>query len=102
MRVIELDATNWKTWEDFYVALLGALGAPEWHGDSVNALVDSMIWGGINEIDPPYKFVVRNLRQAPSDVAEAVEDAKAALARGRADFRTRKGRDIIVDFEIID
>jgi len=82
MRVIELDATNWKTWEDFYAVLLGALVAPEWHGDSVNALVDSMIWGGINEIDPPYRIVVRNIQHLPKDAVDEINLAKDALARG--------------------
>jgi RNAse (barnase) inhibitor barstar len=42
MRIIELDAENWETAIDFYKALLPALGAPEWHGYSPDALIDSM------------------------------------------------------------
>lgn len=100
MRIIELDATHWKRWEDFYDALLTALGAPDFHGRCTNALIDSMIWGGMNAIDPPYKIMIRNMRDAPNEVAEAVIEAKDALSRGRADFQARKGQDVIVDFEI--
>ena len=50
MRRIELDAKSWMKILDFYQDLLKALGAPEWHGRNLNALIDSMIWGGINEL----------------------------------------------------
>jgi hypothetical protein len=100
-QMIELDAANWKVPDDFYVALLVALGSPTWHGHNVNALIDSMIWGGINAIDPPYKIIVHNIRLAPSSVAYEVGFAKEALARGRADFQARKGYDIDVDLETV-
>jgi hypothetical protein len=102
MRVIELNAANWKTVGDFYAALLPELGAPEWHGDSVNALVDSMIWGEINQIDPPYRIIVRNVRDLPRDVANELNWAKHGLAKGRADFQARKNYDVVVEFEILD
>jgi len=102
MRIIDLDATHWKTWEDFYAALLAALGAPDWHGDSVNALVDSMIWGEINKIDPPYRIVVRNVRNLPKDAVKEIYLAQKALAQGRADFQARKGYDIMVEFDVVE
>ncbi|WP_436216152.1 barstar family protein [Bradyrhizobium sp. LjRoot220] len=46
MQIIELNAENWRTWRDLYDALLTALGAPEGHGRNLNALIDSMVWGG--------------------------------------------------------
>ena len=45
MREILLNASNWKTSSDFYAALLPAIGAPDWHGDSVNALIASITGG---------------------------------------------------------
>ena len=54
VRDIELDANRWKSPLDFYAALLGALGAPDWHGTSVAALIDTMIWSeDINTVRPP-------------------------------------------------
>ena len=32
MHYIELDARNWRDKDAFYVSLLPALGAPNWHG----------------------------------------------------------------------
>ena len=68
---VDLVAAEWVTALDFYEALLAALGAPEWHGRNVNALMDSMIFGGINKIDPP--MVVRISRL--NDAGEAARDA---------------------------
>ena len=68
---IDLVAAEWVTALDFYEALLAALGAPESHGRNVNALMDSMIFGGINKIDPP--MVVRISRL--NDAGEAARDA---------------------------
>jgi RNAse (barnase) inhibitor barstar len=102
MREIDLDAKNWKTVSDFYAALLPELGAPEWHGENVNALIDSMIWGGINEIEPPYRIVIRNAGHLPKDVATEIDWTKEDLAKHRAHYRAQKGHDIIVEFEIIE
>ena len=60
MRVITLDAINWKNILDFYVDLLAALEAPAWHGRSINALIDSMIWGRINPINILFGFGIRS------------------------------------------
>jgi hypothetical protein len=37
MHIIDLEATGWKTPDDFYDALLPELGAPDWHGHTPNA-----------------------------------------------------------------
>jgi hypothetical protein len=53
MRIIEIDGSDRQSVKDFLTALRAAIGAPDWHGWSVNAFIDSMIWGGINQIEPP-------------------------------------------------
>lgn len=100
MRTIELDATKWKTVIDFYKALLAAIGAPAWHGISPDALVDSMIWGGINAVDPPYIIRISGVASLPKDVRDAVELAKEVLADGRQDYCNRRGGDVEVGIEI--
>ena len=40
MRIITLDASRWTTAKDFYNAVLLAIGAPEWHGRNINAVVE--------------------------------------------------------------
>ena len=81
MKVIELDASGWLTPLDFYEALLASLGAPEWHGRNINALIDSMIVGDINSVEAPYRVVVTGLNKAHEDAFDELIQAFAALAR---------------------
>lgn len=101
MRIIDLDAAKWKTPDDFYNALLPELGAPEWHGHNPNALNDSVIWGGINAVNPPLTIRVRRLSLVPEAVLEEVRWAKQGIDLGREDFRTQNGRDIEVQLLIV-
>jgi hypothetical protein len=100
MRIIELDATKWKTADDFYDALLASIGAPKEHGRCVNALVDSMIWGGINAIDPPYTIRISGSAHLPKEDRDQIELAKRVLAEGRKDCRSRRGGDVEIAIEI--
>ena len=81
MRVIELDASGWTTPQHFYDALLPSIGAPDWHGNNVNALIDSMIHGDINSIEAPYRLEVAGMKNADEDVFEELIFAFARLAR---------------------
>ncbi len=101
MRIIELDATNWKTYDDFYKALLPSIGAPKWHGQNLNALVDSMIWGGINALEPPYTIRISGAATLPKNIRDHVETAKRALAEGRMDYQKLRGGDVGVAIEIV-
>jgi hypothetical protein len=96
MRIIELDAANWRTVLDFYDALLGALEAPEWHGHSIGALIDSMVYGGINEVDPPYSIRVLHFGQLAGDIREEIEVLQRCLAE-----QTSPDTDSEVRLEII-
>jgi len=100
MTIIELDAANWKTVIDFYHALLSAIGAPEWHGRNPNALVDSMIWGGINSVEPPYSVRISGLSTAPKDVRDHVELVKDDLVEARIYRKRHNGDDIDVSIVI--
>jgi len=81
MRIIELDAKSWKTCEDYASALRTALGSPEWHGSSVDAFLDSMVYGGMNEINPPYKIVIKNTKNLSEAIIEEIEALKKNLPR---------------------
>ncbi|MEI9997494.1 MAG: barstar family protein [Rhizomicrobium sp.] len=100
MQVIELDGANWAAATDFYDALLAALGAPRWHGQSVDALIDSMIYGGVNAIEPPYIVRVKGIGKVPTEVQTEVELASKYLAQARQDYRASRGQDIEVQLEI--
>lgn len=101
MHTIELDASTWKTADDFYDALLPELGAPPGHGRNVNALNDSVIWGGMNAVNPPLTIRIRGLAGAPEEVVDEVKLAKRALDKGREHFRAQHGRDIEVELQIV-
>lgn len=81
MRVIELDAQSWKTCEDYAIALRIALGSPEWHGSNVDAFFDSMVVGDINEINPPYKIIIKNTENLPKKIIEEIEALKKRLPK---------------------
>ncbi len=100
MPLIEINAEKWKTSSEFYDALLSALGSPEGHGRSIDAAIDSMIWGEMNAIDPPYLIRIDGLAKLPRAVRREIEDLKEALSEARAEYRSVSGRDIEVGFEI--
>jgi RNAse (barnase) inhibitor barstar len=96
VKVISLDAGGWTDWSDFYDALFAGLGSPHWHGKNLDALIDSMIHGGINEIEPPYRIVVANVSKAGAGARS--ELAAAIMALGDAggtkegiEFKTDSG-----------
>ncbi len=99
MRVIELDASNWKTMLDFMEALKTAIGAPSWHGSNVNAFIDSMIWGGINSVEPPYTVRITNTSGIPSDVADVIRGFSSAIREHREWRLRHRGDDIDVSLE---
>ncbi len=100
MITIELNAQNWRTWDDFYSDLLAALGAPKGHGRNLNALVDSMIWGGMNAVEPPYEIRVSGAKNLSKDTRAEIDALKQALANARAERRASGNRDMEIGFEI--
>jgi len=85
MKIIELDASRWPTALDFYDALLAGLGAPDWHGISVDAFIDSIIYGNINSVEPPYKIAVTGLDKASNEVFDKLAVTFACLAQAGAE-----------------
>ena len=101
MRIIELDATNWVTVGDFYSAVLAALGAPDWHGVSVDALIDSMVWGEINAVEPPYIVRILGAKVLSAELRTEIETARRAIADACGEFRNRRGHDVVVSLELV-
>ena len=82
MKRIDLDAERWRTQDDFYAALLSALGAPTWHGHNLDALWDSVVTGDINQVSPPFSVRVVNvpdgeLRGFLVSIGELFREARA-------------------------
>lgn len=77
---LTLDASGWSlrsAWfwlQDFYSAFFHAVGAPQWHGRNFDALNDSIATGGINEIEVPYKIVIRNARNETEMVRGVLDE----------------------------
>jgi hypothetical protein len=56
-----LDGAGWQTKEDVYDAFFRCNGrAPVWHGRSFDALNDSMVGGSINQVEIPYRLLIKN------------------------------------------
>lgn len=98
--VIEISANGWTSVLDFYQAIFSVIGAPSWHGASIGALVDSMIWGGINDRKPPYKIRVRDLDVASASIRQEMMHLQESLCAAREEFMKNHGVFPDVYFEI--
>lgn len=74
MRTIQLDASDWRSRDDFYNAIFEALGSPSWHGRNFNALRDSIGVGQINRIEPPFRILITGLADAAPEAQQAGRD----------------------------
>jgi Barstar (barnase inhibitor) len=65
MQIVELHADGWATAVDVVNALKKAIGAPDWHGASPDAFLDSMIYhDDINALKPPYTLRISGTDRA--------------------------------------
>jgi RNAse (barnase) inhibitor barstar len=94
VREILLDGVEWQTEEEFYSALLPALGAPAGHGRNLDALNDTILGGDVNEVNPP--FVVRVIGSARMG-----EEARNVVKRFAVLIQTLKaeGVDVAISLE---
>ena len=90
MKEIRLDASEWKTKDDFYDALLPALGAPAWHGRNLDALNDSISSDEINEVSLPFRFLLVGTKSVPSELRVYLKK----FAELVADLPTHRGADV--------
>ena len=100
MRVIEIEGSGWRTISDFLAALHAAIGAPPGHGNSPDAFVDSMVWGGMNSVDQPYEIRVMGGNALSHEIWEYATLIAAALMDARADHRLRTGHDVDVSLTV--
>jgi hypothetical protein len=81
MREVVLSAIGWRTADDFYDSFFRAVGAPPWHGRNFNALNDSIGTGDINQIEVPYRIVIRGLSWASADARTIAMDFEQLVYR---------------------
>ena len=73
MQIVDLHADDWVSVLDFVNALKKAIGAPDWHGDGVDAFLDSMIYhDDINELRSPYTIRIGGLDKAKPEAKDAI------------------------------
>ena len=73
MQIVELHADGWVTAIDFMNALKKAIGAPDWHGSSVDAFLDSMIYhDDINALKSPYTIRIGGVEKAKLEAQDAI------------------------------
>jgi RNAse (barnase) inhibitor barstar len=60
MKQLILDGAGWSSKDDVYDAFFKVVGAPAWHGRNLDALNDSIAGGSINEVEVPYRLIIRN------------------------------------------
>ena len=85
MKVITLDASGWRSADDFYSALLPQLGAPAWHGRNLDALDDSLGVGGINALEPPFRVEIAGAGKLPEAMQRFLTDVERVFADVRAE-----------------
>jgi hypothetical protein len=102
MKILNLDASQWKSPVDFYAAVNAAVKAPEGYSHGVNALFEAMIWDHAGDPDyPPYAVRIYNLPAAPQDVQDEVSLIAKLVPEVLTEFQQRKGRSFPLAFEIL-
>lgn len=101
MKVVEIDASACRTVKQFAAELKRAIHAIEAvHGDSVDAFVDSMVFGVMSDLAPPYVVRVTGLKRG-SDPERFARTLANAIGQARVERRTRKGEDVEVSLQIV-
>jgi hypothetical protein len=90
MQIVELHADGWVTATDFANALKKAIGTPDWHGSSVDAFLDSMIYhDDINALKSPYTIRIAGVDKAKPEAQDAIRLlARLINEHGLLDFGT--------------
>jgi len=68
-----LNADGWRSADDVYDAFFRAVRAPDWHGRNLDALNDSISTGNINEVEVPYRLIVRNASRANPEARTMID-----------------------------
>jgi RNAse (barnase) inhibitor barstar len=74
MKQLVLDGASWSSKDDVYDAFFKVVGAPSWHGRNLDALNDSIAGGSINEIEVPYRLIIRNFDLVGAGAKKTAQD----------------------------
>jgi len=92
MHRIRIDTTNCRDAAGSCTGLLRTLGAPSWHGHTLDALRDSLVGGGVMVGGPPLLIEIDMPSDMPTEVRHLV-DRLAALC---LEARFAQGMDVAV------
>lgn len=101
-KILEVDASNWLTGTDPYYALFAVLKSPPGHGVNSNALVDSIVYGGMNEAEPPFVIRVNGLSKASGEASEEMMFISETVKEAIEYERRNQGNAPDVRFELLD
>lgn len=98
MKTIEIDASRCFNRKEFARLLQDTIQALPGHGSSIESFVDSMVFGTMSELAPPYMIVVKgDLRP---EVKAFAADLSNAIGQARLERRTRRGDDVEVVLKV--
>jgi hypothetical protein len=100
MQIIELDASKWTTPLDFLNAVRRASGAPKEHGLDIDTIVDSMVRGGINSVQPPYTIRIVGTAMVDSTIKKEIETFAQIIKDARLWCTNHRHGDLEVAIEI--
>ena len=98
MKTVEIDATRCANPKEFARLLHEAIQAIPGHGSSIEAFVDSMVFGTMSELSPPYTIVV--LGDLRPEVRAFAADLSNAIGQARVERRRRRGDDVEVSLKV--
>ncbi len=84
LSLIRLDARGWQQREDFWTALLPALGAPDWHGPNLDALYDGLV-AGENRVRPPVTVEILVSTPLPAPLTAYLDRVRGVFADAACD-----------------
>jgi hypothetical protein len=77
-----------------------ALGSPAWHGDSVDAWIDSIVYGRINTVETPYLIRITGIANCSDTLRDEITLLADEIQRARAWKVKHYGEDVEVSFQI--
>lgn len=98
MKTVEIDASRCWNAKEFARLLQDAIQALPGHGSSIESFVDSMVFGTMSELSPPYTIAV--LGELRPEVRAFAADLSNAIGQARLERRTRRGDDVEVILKI--
>src|SRR5579875_2588892 len=99
-KVLHVDSYELNSIIDFYNAIFRILGSPSWHGVSIDSLIDSMVWGGINAEEPPYTIDISGVDQLPDAVRQEIRKLCNALEISKKEYQKATGDQLDVSITL--